>query len=224
MPALRLLRPVALAATVLAALGASSSPASATPVYPGFGAVLEGTSLSADPSLAGTVVADVTNAWVSPVDPKYGFPGAQGELESRVVRESGSGTLDFYWRISVDAVSYPDDVPHGLGISGLTLSSFQTGAGFDANWRSDGPGQVGPVLAYAGRDWILWDFDFDPIGPGASTYFLLVHSNATTFDSAATASLGATDVATFAPLPEPAGAALAAAGLALLALRRRRAR
>jgi len=221
----RILRPVALSATVLVLLGARG--ALAVPVAPGSGPVaLPGTTLVADPSLAGTVLADVTTAWSSPVDPKYGFPGAQGELQSRVVRETASGTLDFYWRITVDGVSYPSDVPLALTISGLSLPSFGTGSAFDADWRVDGAGEVSPIDASASASAVTWDFAPDAFGPATSSYFVFLHSTATTFDAAATATFGATGVATFAPsaVPEPAGALLVAAGLAALATRGRRPR
>jgi len=226
MPVLRrITRPLALAATCLAVVGAMP-PALAVPVAPGAGPVaLPGTTLAAEPSLAGSVLADVTTAWSSPIDPKYGFPGAQGQIEARVVRETGAGTLDFYWRISVDGVSYPSDVPLAFAVSGLSLSSFAGGAAFDANWRSDGLGDAAPGDASATADAVTWDFAPGAFGPGTSSFFVFLHSSATSFDSAATLSFGATTASTFAPaaVPEPASAALAAAGLALLALRRRRA-
>jgi len=218
----RILRPVALTAMAVLLLGMRA--ALAVPVAPGSGpVVLPGTSLAADPSLAGSVLADVTTAWSSPVDPMYGFPGAQGQLQSRVVREAGSGTLDFYWRISVDGVSYPNDVPLALTISGLSLSSFGGGAGFDADWRSDGTGDVAPADAIATSNAVTWDFPAGGFGPATSSLFVFLRSTATTFDSAATASFGATATGTFAPsaVPEPAGAGLALAGLALLAAARR---
>jgi len=221
----RILLPVALTATAVVLLGARG--ALAVPVAPGAGPVaLPGTSLAADPSLAGSVLADVTTAWSSPVDPMYGFPGAQGELQSRVVRETGSGTLDFYWRISVDGVSYPSDVPLALTISGLSLSSFGGGAVFDADWRSDGTGDVAPADASATPNAVTWDFAAGGFGPATSSFFVFLRSNATTFDSTATASFGATAASTFAPsaVPEPAGAGLALSGLALLAAARRRGR
>jgi len=226
MPRLRRsLRPVALAAAVFLPL--LSREALAVPVAPGAGPVAQpGTSLLANPALAGVVLADVTTPWVSPVDPKYGFPGAQGELQSRVVRETASGTLDFYWRITVDGVSYPADVPLALTISGLSLPSFGTGAAFDADWRVDGTGSVSPVDASATAGAVTWDFAPDSFGPSTSSYIVFLHSGATTFDAAATATFGATGAATFAPsaVPEPAGALLLAAGLAGLAARRRRPR
>ncbi|MBW8756505.1 MAG: hypothetical protein JF586_02735, partial [Burkholderiales bacterium] len=148
-PSRRILRPVALSvAAVILLLGARE--ALAVPVASGGGPVAQpGTTLAADPSLAGSVLADVTTAWSSPIDPMYGFPGAQGDIQSRVVRESGSGTLDFYWRITVDGVSYPNDVPLAFTVAGLSLSSFAGGAAFDADWRSDGTGDVAPADASA---------------------------------------------------------------------------
>jgi len=220
----RILHPVALsAAAVVLLLGARD--ALAVPVAPGDGPVAQpGTTLAADPSLAGSVLADVTTAWSSPIDPMYGFPGAQGDIQARVVRETGSGTFDFYWRITVDGVSYPNDVPLAFTVSGLSLSSFAGGAAFDADWRSDGAGNVAPADASATATSVTWDFTPGAFGPATSSYFVFLHSTATSFDGAATFDFGATTASTFAPsaVPEPAGAGLAMAGLALLAAARRR--
>ena len=147
----RSLRSAALVATACLALAAGRN-AAAVAVTSGGGPVAQpGTTLAADGALAGTVLEDVLTAWSSPDDPKYGFPGAQGELQSRVVRETSTGTLDFYWRITVDGVSYPNDVPDTLTISGLALGNFLTGTAFDANYRIDGLGDTVPMDASADR-------------------------------------------------------------------------
>ena len=202
-------------------------PARAVPVTPGAGpVVLPGTTVAVDPSLAGTVLADVQAHWVSAIDPLYGFPGAEGELFSRVVRQTGSGTLDFYWRITVEPPSYPNFVPTSLAITGLSLANFLTGASFDANYRTDGLGTTAPSGAFstdAGS--FTYTFSHLNFGPGSQSYFLLLHSNATSYDASALATLGVTTVATFAPIapiPEPQTWALMATGLAALGVVRRR--
>ena len=219
-----ILPPVALSAAAVVLLSGAGE-ALAVPVAPGAGAVAQpGTTLAADPSLAGSVLADVTTAWSSPIDPMYGFPGAQGDVQARVVRETGAGTLDFYWRITVDGVSYPNDVPLAFTVSGLSLSSFAGGAAFDADWRSDGTGDVAPADASATATSVTWDFTAGAFGPATSSYFVFLRSTATSFDDAAAVHFGATTAGAFAPsaVPEPAGAGLAMAGLALLAAARRR--
>ncbi len=208
-------------AALLALLGALD--AQAVPVIPGAGATAQpGTTLAANPALAGTVLQDVLAPWVSADDSQYGFPGAQGELQSRVVRETGTGTLDFYWRVTVDQPSYPSYVPMSLTIAGLSLDRFLTGSSFDADYRIDGVGTAAPTSASATATSLTWSFDPSTFGPGSSSYFLLLHSNATTYYQGAVAELGASDLATFSPtqiplpVPEPANALLVVAGLAAL--------
>ena len=220
-------RPAAFALTGLAFALLCALPARAVPVAPGGGpVVLPGTTLAADPALAGTVLADVQAHWISAIDPLYGFPGAEGELFSRVVRQTGSGTLDFYWRITVEPPSYPNFVPQSLALTGLSLANFLTGASFDANYRTDGVGTTAPSGAFAAdAGSFTYTFSSQNFGPGSQRYFLLLHSNATSYDAFALATLGVTTVATFAPtapVPEPQTWALMLGGLALVAAAQRR--
>lgn len=204
-------------------------PALAIPVAPGAGPVaLTGTTVAANPDLAGTVLADVVTNWDGAIHPIYGFPGSSGTLQSRVVRSDTTGLLDFYWQIDVAPPSYPNYVPQQLSITGLDLANFLTGASFDANYRLDGLGTTAPVSASsADANSFLYQFSPNNFGPGSSSYFLLLHSNATDFAQTAFASLGLTTVSTFAPVaavPEPETYALMMAGLGLmgfLAKRRR---
>lgn len=216
----RLFHPALVAAALLAL--AAAYEAQAVPVTPGAAPVAQpGTTLAANGALAGIVLQDALTPWSSAVDPIYGFAGAQGQLQSRVVRETGTGTLDFYWRITVDGVSYPNDVPDALTISGLALPAFQTGSAFDADYRIDGVGDTVPIDASATSTALTWDFQPSSFGPNGSSYFLLLHSNATTYDAGAVASFGVTSVPTFEPsaVPEPGSIALLLAGLAMLATR-----
>ena len=214
----------AAAAFVLAASAATG--ALAVPVAPGGGSVaLPGITVSADPALAGIVLADVVTHWISADDPLYGFPGAEGSLQSRVVRETGSGTLDFYWRVTVDGPSYPAYVPTGLALSGLPLANFLTGTSFDADYRLDGTGNSAPSGAFAAdASSFNWQFD-SSLGPGGSTYFLLLRSNAIAYDDSALALVGVSTFGTFAPagaVPEPGNAVLLLAGLVACSVLRRR--
>jgi hypothetical protein len=202
----------AAAAFVLAASTAAG--ALAVPVTPGGGSVaLPGTTAAANPVLAGSIIADVVTHWVSAIDPLYGFPGAEGSLQSRVVRETSTGTLDFYWRVTVDGPSYPTFVPTGLALSSLPLANFLTGTSYDADYRLDGTGNSAPAGASAAdASSFTWQFD-SSLGPGGSTYFLLLHSNATAYDDSAFAAVGVSTFGTFAPVPETSDAGLLLAGL-----------
>ena len=204
---------------VVVALAWAATSAIAVPVLPsGPPAPLPGTSSAAQPALGGVVLAESTMSWESADDPLYGFPGAEGVLFSRVVRSTLTGTLDFYWQLRVSPPSYPSFTPQSVTLANLSLASFQTGASFDANYRTDGTGTVAPTSASA-PDASTLRFDFSPgsVGPGSISYFLLLHSNATAYDTSALARLGASEFATFAPttpVPEPETLALMLAGLA----------
>lgn len=198
-------------------------PAAAVPVTPGGPVVvLPGTTLAARPELAGTMIEDSLTAWESAIDPLYGFPGAEGMLQSRVVRETLTGTLDFYWRLTVSQTSYPASTPDQLDLSGLVLANFLTGASFDADYRLDGVGFSAPTGAYAAdADSFSFVMNHTSLGPNTTTYFLMLHSNATTYDQSAVIRAGVTSIATFAPtapVPEPQTWLLLCGGLGLLGL------
>jgi len=198
----------------------------AVPVTPGGPpVVLPGTTVAAQPDLAGVVLEDVVTAWSSPINPMYGFPGATGTLQSRVVRETSTGTLDFYWRLVVNPVSYPSDIPTQLTLTGLVLANFLTGASFDANYRLDGLGTSAPADAFSTSPGsFTFEMSHTTFGPPSSSYFLLLHSNATDYAANAFATFGATTVAAFAPvaaIPEPSTYLLMALGLGAMGWVRR---
>ena len=215
---------LALATTLLLAAGAAS-------LNNGFSGQtfldtpITGTTAAARPELAGTVVADV--------DTPFSLDGVTGYVQNRVVRETASGTLDFYWRVVVD-----QNTNGGSNIRGLRLEDFGYGYMTDADWRIDGLGTDGPTIArlfnpttYPQGD-INFLFSPDMNAGGESSNFFFLHTGATAF-----AETGGYDVLnadgnftgradTFAPaVPEPAPAMLLVLGVLTLAgLRSRRAR
>jgi len=188
---------------------------------------LPGTTSALRPELAGTVLVDESQP--------FSFAGLNisGTVQSRVVRETTSGTLDFYWRILVDPRST------GGGIGAFRLIDFDFASLTDADWRIDGLGATAPGIGRlfnpADHPEGAINFLFDPnvmAGEGGSNFFFL-HTSAT--DYARTAHydlLGGPDrvlselFSTYAPaaVPEPEITALMVAGLGLLGVVARRRR
>ena len=87
-------RPAALALVMSLLLGGIATTAVATPLDNGFSGQnfldtpLAGTTSAARPELAGLVLADT--------DTPFTLDGVSGYVQNRVVREFGTGTLDFY--------------------------------------------------------------------------------------------------------------------------------
>jgi len=93
--------------------------------------------VATDPTLAGTVLSDVFVPFNS--------EGALGQVETRVVQETVSQTLDFYFRVFVDVRPCP---PCGsAGIGALRIDDVYPLPVVDVDFLSDSPGTEGPVSA-----------------------------------------------------------------------------
>jgi hypothetical protein len=152
---------------------------------------MTGISIFTEPSLAGSILEDIFT------------PYSGGMVESRVVRSTLNGTLDFYWRI----------LPDTVGIGGLRMA-WSAGVIQDANWRSDDLGNVAPGTArnFDIRPGAAVNFLFsDPgVGPTDSSRFFFVRTDATAYDRSGfydlldtSGFLISSQFATFAPVPEP---------------------
>ena len=189
---------------------------------------LPGTTVAAEPQLAGVVLEDkLTNFSIL-------GEGITGHVQSRVVRSSVDGTLDFYWRVFNDASSTGN-------IGNFRIGEFISPE-YNANWRIDGLGDVAPDSAYmfggtyAGRGYINFQFfnsdsQTGTLAPGQTSYFILLDTTATSYSENAlmdvanrsTTAISET-MSTFGPsaVPEPSTYAMLGLGLAAIAFVRRR--
>ncbi|HET9646379.1 MAG TPA: PEP-CTERM sorting domain-containing protein [Burkholderiaceae bacterium] len=217
--------------------------AAAEPLAPG-GVIYAspGTTLAAEPLLAGTVVEDVVtpfsySGWLQNLglgpSPRTFIGQVHGSVRSRVVLNNDN-TYDFYWRVTVDRDSF-------LPVSHFFVEGFAPGK-YNANWRIDGEGDVPPALiGQRDNGDLYWSFGaFAPesrqIAPESGSYFLFIDTDARTYSRTASFSVlsgrnesgsmlvtwgGASDsYVTFAPspVPEPSSTLLALIGLGCLGL------
>lgn len=185
---------------------------------------LTGTSVAAEPNLAGVVLEDemVNFAYAS------GGGTVSGSVQLRVVR-SVDTTLDFYWRVFNDENS-------SNAIGAFRLGDFYT-SDYNANYRTDGLGDDAPDTAtrFSGTQSSFVNFIFDGgLAAGESSNFFFLDTDASSyaktalFDIASVGTLGiSSSFSTFAPttnVSEPASSLLITAGLMGLYLRRKKAR
>ncbi len=212
----------AVATGALAFIAAFATPAQAVTLVPDNFVPLPGTTAAAEPQLAGLVLEDDVQAFSFVA---YGGT-VSGTVQSRVVRSTLDGTLDFYWRVK------NDDKSAGA-VQDLRLGDF-IAPEYNANWRIDGLGDQGPAVAqlFASppRDPGFINFRFFAksdteagagLAPGESSNFILMDTSAKLYARTAVYDLtrfGQTEIspqyATFAPaVPEPQTYALLAIGL-----------
>ena len=215
--------------TVLATLVAlaCSGNAAAVLVDPNSTVSLPGTTAAAEPNLAGLILLDETFNFSLQATPGS-TEMITGTVQQRVVRETNTGFLDFYWRV--------------YDIAGGSLGYFRIGNfnsdTFDANFRIDGVGDVSPssIHRFAGDKSSYVNFNFvDAAGgmslhPGQSSNLFFLHTTATDYNYFAFFDLGSAGTYTMSqsfaaltPVPEPETYAMLMAGLGLIgAVARRR--
>jgi len=156
--------------TLAAALLPAAASAVPTPTAD-FSASLPGTTVAAQPELAGIVIEDRMVPFSVPAS--WGLV-ASGRVQVRTVR-GPDGRLTFTWRIFSDRSS---TVP----IQSLEILGFPR-MPYDANWRRDVIGTIAPsrVSGEALSGWRMKFVFLSPnaIAPGAESRFFFLRSSAT---------------------------------------------
>ena len=216
----------------IAALGLLlfSAAAMASLVAAGSSVLLSGTTATADPALDGTVLQNV----ISPFSVSLGTGSVvQGYVEDSVVRETATGTLDFYYSV-VNGTDSDGCSENSSGSIGVVQRSGFSGFTTDANYRLDSSGTIAPSAASRSADgnMLLFGFLAGSVGPDEASRSFFVRTNAISYNDFGTATLigfnaqggfGETQLTAFQPVPLPPAQGLFAAGaLILLALSRRR--
>ena len=163
----------------------ASQASQAVLLTPGVSTPLPGTTVAAEPQLAGGIIEDKLLGFSMTT----GKGLVTGQVQSRVVRSSVDGTLDFYWRVLNDANSLDDVAFFRIGLFNAPE--------YNANFRIDGLGDRAPVSAFrfTGSLQSFVNFDFTTVGPtgapsglhpGESSNFMLMDTSATSYAEAAT--------------------------------------
>lgn len=157
--------------------------------------------------------------------------GITGSVQSRVVRETASGTLDFYWQVTVDPSSTAGSV------ASFRLSDFGYNDITDGDYRVDSTGTISPFIARvfnpADRPTGAINFLFTdpPVRAGAESKLFFLRTTATSYAQTAKYDLTSSpdslgispSFSTFAPaVPEPTALTLVLGGLGYLLARGRR--
>ncbi len=161
-----------LTAVATLALCAVAVPIRAVPIAPGGTVSTPGTTAAARPELVGTVLVDQ----IRPFSRVVGGIVVRGAVQDRVVRETGTGELDFYSFIRLLPTST-------AAIVGLERSNFGPPAALaDVDWRIDSLGTTGSVGAIRSADGrsILFNLG-DGILPGSMSHALMIHTRARRF-------------------------------------------
>ena len=149
-----------------------------TVVLPGASVAVTGTTAAARPELAGTVIRDALLPFV--VTAPSGAEIFKGTLQDRVVRETKTGTLDFYETIRASTSTPTAALDNVIR---ATFSGFST----DVDYRTDGlgnpaihPGKVDRSAPPGGA--LRFDFGGVGIGAGQLSRFYFIKTNAVAFD------------------------------------------
>ena len=172
-----------------------------------------GTTVDAEPQLAGTVVVDEINAFSASI----GNGIYTGSVESRVVH-SIDGTYDFCWRIFETGFSGSD----GSQLVAFRLADFGNLIGDNGDYRIDGSGAIGPDTAYASGGTVSFFFSAG-LPAGLASKFFFLDTSATNYTKTAIFDVGGLNgfseaFATYAPsaLPEPGSWTMMIVGLGLV--------
>ena len=186
------------------------------PPYPSQVA-LPGTSVAAQPHLAGTVVEDLLTPFAYRLEHNTAETGSTwdltGTVQSQVVR-AVDGTFDFYWRVLPDAQYERRDCGFGLPcvistqtgpvpLSDFTVGSFNVPE-VRADWRSDGPGEAAPRMGWFWPGAVNFQFGEvvgDPpefytnstLRTGIDSYFLFIDTDARAYSKSGVFSLSTKD-------------------------------
>jgi len=167
-------------ATSFAFLALASTMAHATILVPGATVPIFGTTSAANPALIGSVIANNLTPW------KLTLEGRTIDMvmQDRVVRESRTGTLDFYVRFyTVDTNVTIPQVTITRGGFANNYSPIWT----DVDYRTDGVGVAAPQSATRQAntgDAILFNFNSPTIGEGDNgTRFMMIRTKATSYST-----------------------------------------